>query len=287
MPDVGSNAEMLSLEDVAERLNVHYMTAYRYVRLGRLKAEQVAGRWFVSEHDLTALSEQPRPTPGRGKQAGRYAAPTRRLTDRLLAGDGSACWSIVEETLGQGGSATDVYLKMLGPAMRDIGAQWANGTATVEAEHRATAVAVRIVGRLGPSFARRGTPVAGTIILGGAPGDSHLIPVAIVSDVLRNNGLKVLDLGADAPETSFLEAARTTPDLHAVGISVSDRRCLPGAKKVFRTLSRLDPSPFLLAGGPALQTREDARLIGADDWASNALEAAQLLRNSIATQGRR
>ncbi|NCV47008.1 MAG: hypothetical protein EBW53_02695 [Actinobacteria bacterium] len=39
----------LSLHEVARRLKVHYMTAYRYVRSGRLPAQQHDGEYAGDE----------------------------------------------------------------------------------------------------------------------------------------------------------------------------------------------------------------------------------------------
>ena len=41
----------LTLHEAAEVLGVHYMTAYRYVRLGLLDAEKVRGTWRVERAD--------------------------------------------------------------------------------------------------------------------------------------------------------------------------------------------------------------------------------------------
>ena len=42
----------LTLNEAAELLGVHYMTAYRYVRLGFLQATKVGGCWRVAHSDL-------------------------------------------------------------------------------------------------------------------------------------------------------------------------------------------------------------------------------------------
>ena len=39
--------ELIELREAAERLGVHYMTAYRHVRTGRLPAVQRGGRWYM------------------------------------------------------------------------------------------------------------------------------------------------------------------------------------------------------------------------------------------------
>ena len=42
----------VSLDQAAKRLGVHYMTVYRYVRLGQLPAERRDGTWHVLVSDL-------------------------------------------------------------------------------------------------------------------------------------------------------------------------------------------------------------------------------------------
>jgi len=42
---VPDDDELLSLRDAADQLGVHYMTAYRYLRLGTLPAKKVGGVW--------------------------------------------------------------------------------------------------------------------------------------------------------------------------------------------------------------------------------------------------
>ena len=48
-------AEEITLQQAADRLGVHYMTAYRYIRLGILGAHKVGGRWLVDPPDLDRL----------------------------------------------------------------------------------------------------------------------------------------------------------------------------------------------------------------------------------------
>ncbi|MGH9088378.1 MAG: cobalamin-dependent protein [Acidimicrobiales bacterium] len=265
----------LTLEGAARRLGLHYMTVYRHVRTGRLPATRRSGRWWIEPADLEGL-EAPAP-PGRGTRPTRWAARRRRLVERLLAADAGGAWEIVEQAMAQGATPADVYVQLLGPALGEIGAQWAAGTTTVEGEHRATAAALRVVGRLGARFVRRGTAAAGTVVLGAAPGDPHLLPVVMVADLLRSHHIHVLDLGANVPQVSFLEAADAIPDLRAVGVSLSDGGRSRAAARVLRALRRAHPGVTLLAGGPALTTEDAALALGADGWAADGLATARLL----------
>ena len=271
--------DLVTLEDAAALLGVHYMTAYRYVRLGRLPAEQRGGRWWVDAADVDRLRAGAKAAPGRGRaQSGRrWAGPRERLLARLLAGDVSGSWAVVERALAGGAVAGDVHLRLLAPAMRTIGDRWADGSIGVDAEHRASAVAMRLVGRLGPLFAHRGPATGGTVILGGAPGDPHQLPLLMVTDILRQAGVRVVDLGADLPEQSFVDAAGAVDDLRAVGVSVSADGAKAKAAGVAEAVRRSRPDCRIYLGGPALPTEPAARELGADGWAADAVDLVRLL----------
>src|SRR4029077_16129609 len=83
----------------------------------------------------------------------------------------------------------------------------AAGELTIADEHRATAIALRLVGRLGPRFARRGRK-RGTVVVGAPAGEQHALPSAILADLLRGVGFEVLDMGANTPAASFAETAK-------------------------------------------------------------------------------
>lgn len=269
--------ELISLQEAADGLGVHYMTAYRYVRLGRLPAVKEGGQWWVRRQDVDALRSQasaPRDAGRRGNP--QWARYRERLLDRLLAGDEAGGWAIVESALVAGGDPRGALLELVAPVMRLIGDRWEEGSLSVGDEHRATAVATRIVARLGPSFARRGRR-KGTVIVGGASGDLHSLPAAILSDVLRGEQYAVIDLGANTPAESFVEAAKGVDDLVAVGISVATsgrERIVSAAAQSIRDAV---PGVPVLLGGPAVPDQQTAGRLGADGWAPDAGATAVLL----------
>jgi excisionase family DNA binding protein len=266
----------LSLTEAAERLGVHYMTVYRYIRLGRLPAQQHNGRWTIDSDELARLTRSsPRPTGRRSQPA--WPQRRRQLVDRLSAGDAIGSWEVVKQAMLGGASSDDIYVDLIGPAMHQIGDQWAAGSTTIEQEHRATAVAVRLLGRIGPSLARPGRPRKGTVVIGAAAGDHHLLPVVMMADVLRGAGFEVVDLGADVPTPSFLQAATTGRQPLTMGVSLSYEARSNAAARTIAALKRNYPDALLLAGGPALPTREAALDLGAHEWAPDAIAAAQLL----------
>jgi methanogenic corrinoid protein MtbC1 len=170
-----------------------------------------------------------------------------------------------------------VYVDLLGPALRAIGEGWGRGDLSVADEHRASAVAVRVLGRLSAGAARRGRRRPGTVLIAGASQDPHLLPGAMVADVLRGEGWPVIDLGADVPTESLLEAAAATPDLVAVGISISVDRHLARAGDTVREFRGAHPGVAVIAGGPAVRDDAVARRLAVDGWAPDARTAAELV----------
>ncbi len=267
----------LTLQEVADLLGVHYMTAYRYVRLGLLPARKDASTWKVARRDVEAFKRASDGT-GVATPSGRRRAPwAERLEARLLAGDGRGAWGVVESSLTAGTELESVYLDVISPALTSIGSRWERGEIDVAIEHRASGIAMRIVGRLGPRFVRRGR-TRGTIVVGTPPGDHHALPVALLADLLRGAGWEVHDLGADVPSADFARTASQTQRLAAVGVSLTAPDRVEAARSTVAELrSALPPTVPILVGGGAVASEEHARELGADGWASDGRGVVQLL----------
>lgn len=260
-------AELLTLREAADALGVHYMTAYKYVRTGRLRAEQHGTEWRIDPAEVEQLRNPAARRSARSGQQHRSArGVTRlRLESRLLAADEPGAWAVVESALAAGASPTDVHLELLGPALVDVGEQWADGTLTIADEHRASAVAARIVGRLGPRFVRRGRR-RGTILVGMVEGEHHSLPGAMLVDLLRAAGFAAVDLGASTPPATFVDAARATPHLLAVGVGAVLTERLPMLSATVAHLRDAAVDVPILVGGRGVPTAEHARAVGADGW---------------------
>ncbi len=260
-PESRTDRGTVTLTEAAEALGVHYMTAYRYVRTGRLAATKVSGEWRVSTDDMSRLTPGvvgsrvgqgpgvPRQVPGRGRTARSQAGA--RLEERLVAGDEAGAWALIEATQAGGAGPDEIYLDLLVPALRSLGDRWASGNLTVADEHRASGVALRLIGRLGPRFARPGRK-RGTIVLGAPSGERHAIPVAVVADLLRQVGFEVVDLGPDTPPSSFAEAAEQAAvagQLVAVLIGVTVPGSLASARAAAAAVAEV--SDRLAAGSEA------------------------------------
>ena len=267
---------VLTLQEAAEQLGVHYMTAYRYVRLGVLPAQKVGGTWQVAAADLATFREGSGVVSAQEPGARRRAPWAMRLEARLVAGDSRGAWGVIEAALAAGADLDEIYLEVISPAMRSIGARWADGELDISVEHRATGITFRLLGRLGPRFARRGRS-RGTVVVGAPMGERHSLPVAMLADLLRGEGWEVSDLGADMPTTSFVGSVMSTPGLVAVGVSVTSPDSLPAAADLIEALHVAVPGVPVVVGGAAVEGRDHALTLGATGWASSAAALAALL----------
>jgi len=260
--------DKISLTEAAERLGVHYMTAYRYVRTGRLFASKVGGQWQLTSEDLHEFKAASGPTP-------RGEVIPERLIDRLVAGDENGAFLLLEGAMASGADAAEIYLDVIGPAMIEIGERWSRDELSIGDEHLASATGLRLISRLGPRIVPRGRTKA-SVLLATVSSDYHQLPTAIMRDLLRNRSYDAIDLGANTPTECIIERAHAMDDLIAIGLSSTT----PGNDDIVSaTLSEISEAldtPVLVGGGafrdaehitslgdclPSLSTREALDLI--------------------------
>jgi excisionase family DNA binding protein len=263
-------SSQLSLAEVAEELNVHYMTVYRYVRLGLLPAQKSGSQWQVDRGDLATFRSGER-------QIGDADAPwAERLESRMIAGDSAGAWGVVEAALAAGHTPTFIYAEVLAPAMVEIGRRWEAGDVDVADEHLASAVAMRIVGRLGPRFSRRGRS-RGTVLCAMPEGDQHGLGSAMVADVIRGAGFEALDLGANTPLAALIAAVRRVDDLKALCLSINNTAAFDRGREMVTAVRSIDPELAILGGGRAVDSDQAAERLGIDGWGVSVTDAVGLL----------
>jgi excisionase family DNA binding protein len=267
----------VSLRDAAESIGVHYMTAYRYVRSGRLPAKKVGSTWRVMVADLERLAagEDLETQIVQKSGGGTRAAHRARLESRLIAGDEGGAWGVLDSAMAAGADPDEVLLELLSPSMVSIGARWADGEISIAEEHRASAVAQRLIARLGPRFSRPGRK-RGTVVIGSVAGDRHSLPTAMMSDLLRGIGLEVVDLGADTPADSFVMAAEDADRLVAVALCVTSSGLEDSVVEAATAVKAAGISAPVVVGGGAMSDGDAARALGADAWAADSRGAVEL-----------
>jgi methanogenic corrinoid protein MtbC1 len=170
-----------------------------------------------------------------------------------------------------------LYLQVLSPAMSAIGARWAAGNLEIFVEHRASNIAMRLIGQFGPRFARRGVS-KGTVVLGSPADEMHTLSTSMVADLIRLEGWNVSDVGANMPAEAFAEAIRQGEDVVAVCIGVTMPGSLPAAQATIGAIRKVVPRDLpILVGGAGVASDEVARDLGADRRSGSVYELIEVL----------
>ena len=194
----------------------------------------------------------------------------------MLAGDVAGSWQVIEAAMASGFESGEIYVRLLAPALHEIGASWQAGRVSIDQEHLASSVATTLIGRLGPRFVHPGRK-KGVVIVAMPPGERHGLGVAMLADILGDAGYGVLNLGPDTPAASLVAAIREAGPLAAVVVSVvdSDRRAAAG--RLLAAARRERPSVPRVVGGNAVPDERVARDLGADGWVADPRELGGLI----------
>ncbi len=250
MPTAGD--DLIDLQTAADQLGVHYQTAYRWVRNGKLRADLVGGRYRVTRGDLEAVDAGRRtptaPPPPRPK---RLATSALRMHEALVSGDERTARAIVRTLLGEGATVIGVVQQVIVPPLVQIGQAWRDGDLTIWVEHRASAIVDRILGEIAPNPRGRRR---GTVVVASVSGDHHTLPTSMAAVTLRADNWHVEHLGADMPPDELLQfcsehdvdvvvLSSTNPDTAPLAAETAERLEAAGAPCVLgapgRTLDEL------------------------------------------------
>ena len=241
MPDQPS----VELHAAATELGVHYQTAYRWVRNGRLPATMVAGKYSVARADLEKFARlRTRPTPVPTPSLKRLDGQAARMHEALRSGDDLTARQIARRLVDDGTPVKDLIVEVLSPPMRQIGQSWYDGEISIWVEHRASAIVERIVGELTPTPRGRRR---GTVMVAAVSGDLHALPTAMAAAALRADNWRVEHLGANMPPDELVDFC-ATHDIAVAVLSVTHSDAAAVARRVATAL-RKSAIPVVV-GGP-------------------------------------
>jgi MerR family transcriptional regulator, light-induced transcriptional regulator len=198
--------------------------------------------------------------------------------DAVLVPDARRARRLIGEATDAGVPVALIYLRVVQPALHDIGKLWQEARIGVANEHLATQITASVMAELAGRFGPGGNSGQGRrAIVSCSPGEMHVLGGQMVSDFLEADGWEVLPLGADTPAE---ELARLAQDegVELVALSTALPVHLLAAGTACAALRRLPEPPFIVAGGQAFGGDEHrARAVGADAFAADPETLLRLL----------
>ncbi len=123
------------------------------------------------------------------------------------------------------------------------------------------------------------TESKGKILVATVKGDVHDIGKNIVKTVLENYGYEVVDLGKDVPPEEIVRVQKEQ-DIKLVGLSALMTTTLPSMEETVKLLRENNADCKVMVGGAVL-TPDYAEKIGADFYAKDAKQSADIAKNVL------
>jgi MerR family transcriptional regulator, light-induced transcriptional regulator len=237
----------MQLREAADALGVHYQTAYAWVRQGTLPARKIGRGYEVLDRDVLALAQRRASgvLPPHAVRVRDWTAQADRLHDAIVAGDETLARHEFARLAG-GVPLIDLCDRVVTPALRRIGQEWAAGRVTVAVEHRASAICERLIAPClqQPPGRPRGIAVTAT-----PPGERHALPALMAAACLREDRWLVHHLAVDLPVADVVGlAVEVGADL--VVLSSATVETARAARRAAREITFSAPGLRVLAGRP-------------------------------------
>ncbi len=201
--------------------------------------------------------------------------------EAILEGDMGGATEGVQNALDAGTSAADLLHNALIPAMGEVGRLFEEGDYFVpEMLIAARAMKAGLV-ILKPLLVDSGIEPVGVVAIGTVKGDLHDIGKNLVAMMMEGAGFEIMDLGTDVAPDKFVEAAQNGANI--IGLSALLTTTMPsmeGTVKAIQEAGLRDKVKIIIGGAPV--TSEYAKQIGADGYAPDASQAANLAKGFVA-----
>ncbi len=202
----------------------------------------------------------------------------RELIRRLMQ-PGHTAEEQVRALLSQGLPAEHLCLHLLSPAARRMGSMWEDDTCSFVDVTLGMGRLQRMLHELGDQLLREVAPDSlGAALLAPVPGEQHTFGVSMVAEFLRRDGWNVTIAPAVQRAEDLVSLVQEVWfDLVAISAATDDRRS--SLRALLRDLRRRSKNRELrlLVGGRLFEDQAElVKHLGADGWAPDAREAAEL-----------
>lgn len=206
--------------------------------------------------------------------------------EAIVDTDQERALAVVRQAVGCGVSPEDILFKVVMPTI-----EWMaslvnrNGEASLAQHFIAAQIAAEVTEEMLPKFRSAPQPI-GRIVIGTSLGDFHGLGKRIVIGCLRPFLIDALDLGLSVPPERFVEEA-VSQGAQVIGISsmmVHTARGGNGAvgvRQILRDRGLETRIKLIVGGAPYRFDRDLYRVVQADAWAEDGLQAGQVITRLI------
>jgi len=204
----------------------------------------------------------------------------KNIYQAILEGDMDAAQTEVRAAVDAGITGGEILNTALIPAMGEVGCLFEKEEYFVPemlTAARAMKAGLEIVK---PLLANSGLEPVGKVAIGTVKGDLHDIGKNLVGMMLEGAGFEIIDLGIDVAPEKFVEAIKSGANI--IGLSALLTTTMPNMETTIRAIEAagLRGNAKIIIGGAPV-TAEYARQIGADGFAPDASQAANLVRSLL------
>lgn len=147
-----------------------------------------------------------------------FEAITTTYSTAIEAGNFAEAQRVVHDALHAGASGTEIFARVLAPAMYRIGERWEAAEITTADEHLATAICNRVMGSVYETLAVEMPASRERVLIAAVEGDQHVMGLRMIADVLDGAGYETIYLGADTPMDGLAAViAKHRPSVVALG----------------------------------------------------------------------
>lgn len=200
----------------------------------------------------------------------------------IISGDAKSVSAKVPAALDAGETPSDILNQAMISAMQEVGRRFENGECYVPEMLIAARAMQAGVSILRPHLIAADIKPKGKIVLGTVKGDLHDIGKNIVGMMFEGAGFELIDLGVDAAPEKFIAAVREhQPDFLCMSALLTTTMA-----NMIQTIQALKEAGLrsevkVMVGGAPI-SKNFAREIGADLFATNAAAAANMASEAIA-----
>lgn len=191
------------------------------------------------------------------------------LTQAIIAGKRKEVPELVQQCLNAGETAGNIVEHRLVPGMAIVGEKFKQNEIFVPEMLIAARAMKEALKILEPALVAAGVKPEHNAVIGTVEGDLHDIGKNLVAMMWKGANIEVIDLGVNVSPAKFVEAVKQyQPKL--VGLSALLTTTMPAMRDTVKAIRDAGLSSVKIVIGGAPITREYAKEIGADGYATDA-----------------